>query len=110
MILDIESQLAERIQTRIQAPKQQEYHLMGQMRCRKGQTLFSLNLDTLEVKPVEIEAVVGELTTDGGTIAHRRATYDPRCLYWPAWNIKHAAKHFIKFLNKAFPDDTTTRN
>jgi hypothetical protein len=105
MILDLQSQLRDRIEHRQVAPVQKEYHLVGSMIIKPNQQLYALDLDTLEVFPVEITKTVAELKADGTVNARNRASHNPNCLYYPAYTISQASKHFIKVLNKAFPDE-----
>lgn len=105
MILDLQTQLKDRIEHRQIIPQQKEFTLIGSMIIKKNQKLFALNLDTLEVYPVEITKTVAELKADGSVTSRNRAAHDPDCLYWPAYNISQASKHFIKHLNKAFPEN-----
>ena len=105
MILDLQTQLRDRIEHRQEIPQQKEYTLMGSMIVKPNQTLYALNLESLEVFPVEIIKTVAELNPDGTFNSRNRASHIPNCLYWPAYNIKQASKHFIKYLNKAFPEE-----
>ena len=105
MILDLQTQIKDRIINRQESPQQKEYHLIGSMLIKPNQKLFSLNLDTLEVLEVTLNKEVAELKTDGTVVARNRANHDPNCLYYPAYTISQASKHFIKVLNKAFPEE-----
>jgi len=104
MILDLQTQLKDRIEHRQEIPQQKEYTLIGSMIILPNQKLYALDLDTLEVVPVEITKTVAELKADGSVASRNRAAHKPNCLYWPAYTISQASKHFIKYLNKAFPE------
>lgn len=104
MILDLQTQLKDRIEHRQEIAQQKEFTLIGSMTIKPNQQLYALNLDTLDVFPVEITKTVAELKADGTVTSRNRAAHNPDCLYWPAYTISQASKHFIKYLNKAFPE------
>jgi hypothetical protein len=105
MILDLQTQLRDRIEHRQEVPQQKEYTLKGSMIIKPNQNLYALNLDTLDVFLVEITKTIAELKPDGMVNSRNRVSYNPNCLYWPAYTMSQASKHFIKFLNKAFPEE-----
>jgi hypothetical protein len=82
------------------APVRQEYHLKKSMTIKPNQTLFKLNLTTLEVEPVPVVKTIAKINAQGKLEGHKRVNADPNCLYYGAYNSAMAAKHFEKMLNK----------
>lgn len=77
--------------------QQKEYKFIGYIRRRKGQTLFSFNPDTLELKEVPIEKKEAELDIINRTErSSKRASYDPKVIYFFALNIKNAFRKLKK--------------
>jgi len=77
----------------IEAVKNQEkeYKLIGRARCKPGQTLFSFNKVTGELKPATVtsECYISKF----GTPAYKKKTnVEQNCFYFFALNEKNARK------------------
>ena len=71
------------------------------MRLKSGHTLFSVNINTLEVLPVAIVKQI-VVTMDGKPEKIQRTNYDPKLYYTGALNKENALKHYRKALNNYF--------
>jgi len=96
--LNIDPVLREIDRPQIVRQVKHEYKLFGRMKYKKGLKLFSLNIETGDIKEVEIIRQV-MIDTEGKERYKMRVNYDPKCLYRQALNMKNAERKFRHFLN-----------
>lgn len=79
-----------------------EYKLIGRIPYKRGQTLFSFNVETGELHPTEI-TTKQELVIKRGqamTVTKRSVMREKNCIYLYALNMKNAERKIIKMLNE----------
>jgi len=78
-------------------PVKQEYKHIGSVRKIPGLTLYCYNTVTGDIFPTPLVRHVA-LNEKGKPTFITKTTYDPKCLYVQALNIKNARKKFQKMI------------
>jgi hypothetical protein len=87
--------------TELIAEQEKEYKKIGGMRLKPGHTLFSVNMQTLEVLPVKIVKQIA-VGLDGEPVKIQKTNFDPKLYYVSALNKENAMRHYRKALNQYF--------
>lgn len=99
--LDGSGMLKARPDVQLIAEQNKEYKKIGAMRLKPGHTLFSVNMQTMEVLPVKVIRHVA-IGMDGQAVKIQKTNYDPKLYYVSALNKKNALRHYRKALNQYF--------
>ena len=78
---------------------QNELKLIRRVRKVPGHTLFEFNLETLEIKPADIENKVF-LDKALKPVYKSIVVQKPKCIYAQALNAKNCEKKILKMINK----------
>lgn len=98
----IKPNLTKQDKTELVEQVKQEYKLIGRIPYKRGQTLFSFNIETGELHPTEITTKQELVIKRGQAIAvtKRSAIREKDCIYLYALNMKNAERKIIKMLNE----------
>jgi len=88
------------VEAHTQKAPEHHYKLMGKMFLRKGLTLYSLNLNTLEVRECPIQRTT-QVKLNGDTKIKSKVTHATELIYAQALNQKNAERKFLKRFKKA---------
>ncbi len=81
------------------AKVKQEYKLLGRIRLKRGHSLFAFNVNTAQLKRVELkrEVMIG---MKGEQIKRSKAFQEPDTIYITALNAKNAFKKVFQHFQK----------
>jgi len=99
MNLEPIKQIQDKTTDRMETPVKQEYTLKDKVIIKPNQKLYSMNMISLEVREVKVKRTI-EVDLNGDTHGKGKTGYDPECMYYGAYNLKQAEKHFKKILDK----------
>jgi hypothetical protein len=96
---EINEQLKLQPDTELVAEQEKHYKYIGSIGIKPGHQLFSVHMDTVEVKLVEIKRVK-DVGLKGNIINRTQTLLDPKLFYCSALNKKNALKKFRKTFNR----------
>lgn len=78
-----------------------QHKFFGSLNPKKGQTVWQMDLNTLEITPAKFEEV-NFIATGEGKGVHKKLVIKTDCIYNVALNMENAKRKFINRLNKGF--------